>query len=134
MRPPSRTRRIFKWTGAALSLLILATWIATQWFWVQFPVTPRTLIVLGTGQVGTSSLTKDRTSSGKNPDYFKQIQMGYIGYLSTGWQPPWTTREIKYHPGDHRNFQFHLALWFVFLITAVPTAWLWHRDRRTERR
>ena len=36
MLPPSRTRRIAKWTGLVVCIFIVSIWLISQWWLVQY--------------------------------------------------------------------------------------------------
>ena len=116
--PPSRTRRILKWTGASLCVLILAAWgISLRW------VTAMTF-----GRTGLFCVT-DRGF----------LEFGILSYLDTLPKPrfevvAWQGFGIGWPSLPHTVGSLDIALaipfWLLLLLTAIPTAWLWHRDRR----
>ena len=109
-----RTRRIAKYTGPALCVAIIATWAVTlRWdvFWVGTNVS----LGLGNGCVWLVAI-----DSG-----IKDLPRGWQSkrvFYGTAWSP------VVFRKGGYR--EFHLPLWLPLLAVAIPTAWLWRRDRR----
>ena len=114
--PPSRTRRIAKWTGLAGCLLAGLAFAAS----IQSICVYR---VRGLGAFG--------------------IYAGYVGfvgeseakfYYPVGWNvapPVEPLAWIDYSPVVIKSGECSIALWLVLACTMLPTAILWRRDRRT---
>jgi hypothetical protein len=126
-----RRWRVVKWGGLALSLIIAVAWVfSLRWFCVYARSEA--------GQGGSIYTTVGRgcltTTTAVHP----------LPGFSGGWRlyriPPgslflrWRTRiltENESWAGQvvHVSIVI-LPLWIPFLLVAIPTAFLWHRDRR----
>ncbi len=116
MRAPSRTRRIAKWAGLVVCVVILAMWIpstqarliywgqSTHFMWRNGSVyvTDNPMPFRGWAAAWADGGTQRHRSLG--------LVLPYLGVSQTGVIIP---------------------LWLPFLLAAIPTAILWHRDRRT---
>ena len=120
----SRFRRILKWTGLGVCMVILTMWITS----VLRPTLFRTPFGGVAWYHGTVMFHESATS-----DY---------GYLEESRLPPNLAGPPKWHetiglsglPASLRVFgmlAIIMPLWLPFLVAAIPTAILWHRDRRT---
>ncbi len=120
MHPPSRARRILKWTGVGLSLLILAGWMIGRW-WAAFLVVPtnRHFIFSGAGFVGVVKTYYDTDARVSNGFH-------YHGAAEWGLALP----EIGTPFGHDELSIVIFPYWLLLLLAAIPTAWLWHRDQR----
>jgi len=120
MPPPSRTRRILKWTGFGLSLLSLLIWVASFLWFGRVRVGGRIALAILWGR-----LACEVYPSGRLPPFVSSIGiLPYtdLGIRNRGW--PWTA-------GPTPPLQtVDIPLSFVLIVTAIPTAWLFHRDRR----
>lgn len=149
--PPSRKRRVAKWVGLCVCVFILIAWAASSiiHFGVTHPIIPR-----------IQSGTADSYSNGKKiatgpPMYWARYdslfhgQITINGLASTvndGWMvggigglglsldnfgfvPPraWRGSTI---PGAPASLVVMIPMWLPFIVIAVLTALLWHRDRR----
>ena len=118
--PPSRFRRIAKWTGLVVCVVILATWVVSKWYGV-LRSTDTGVIAVGGGRI--QAHWKDRASSGEVKWRHGPIDGG-IGFFF-----PRIERHVD---GPFEGlFLVVVPLWLPFTLAAIPTAILWHRDRRT---
>ena len=123
MHPPSRTRRIFKWTGAGLSLLILLAWVVSLWCGFAALPAQGCRISAGQGEFDVAIATFDLSYKGTGFFTFPRSNLGF--------KQPRVRYEESISPlGMHHVYLVELPYWLLFLLTAIPTAWLWHRDRR----
>jgi len=137
-----RKRRMLKWAGLVLSLLIAVAWaVSLRWYLRYFKAieeAPRFTIVPG-AQYGIVIV---RSNSGELVQYRTvKLSSGYLGYgtwvclpRDLGWHatrirpasPRW---KPLYYPST-AGTQVFIPLWIPFLIVAIPTGLLWYRDRR----
>ena len=125
MPPPSRTYRILKWTGVGLSLLMAVIWVRSL---IGVSLSPRwsgnTIVFIESGVVVISraefSLDAAAYEGVNMTLHYSPSNLGLVSprtgksnWASTG--PAWSVA---------------VPLWRPFLLTALPTTWLFHRDRR----
>ena len=123
MHPPSRTRRILKWTGARLTLLIFAMWMASLWYVCGFKLTSTSCI----------GLKNQGVMFNRHPIYAQIPQMTEfyrIDWRGIRFDSPQVGLAKQQQPGI---YGFFVPYWLLLLLTAIPTAWLWHRDRGWKR-
>ena len=128
MTRPSRTRRILKWTGAGLSLLIVIAWIVSLWFQLSHKLTPDAAFVVDEGYLSIAYFEGDVTAVLEHP-----IGITGHGYLRAGLTWPRIGKDWVISSSYYGGIWIGLPLWLLLLLTAIPTAWLWHRDRRRVR-
>jgi len=129
MPRPSRARRIFKWTGVGLSAGILAVWVVSLWCDIQWRATPHLLVELSSGECGTIHSKVDLSQL--TPTFHVQTGLVWHEFKTNDLVPPWGVHSERRpdYQGPWVNYVW-VALWLPLLLTAIPTAWLWHRDRR----
>jgi hypothetical protein len=118
-----RARRIAKWTGLTLALLIAAAWTVSLWWaygyvWVYPTGLRRVALFAGCIECGT---------------YFP-ARFSSDG-LETGWRASRHTVSIRWLPrGVHSPLPGATSVtvpgWIPFLLLAIPTAWLFWIERR----
>ena len=118
MPRPSRARRILKWTGAGLSLVLLAAWGMSLYCWAEYRATPHLSIFIDSGSIGWIF-----TSYSSQPS-----SLTWHPFSRFGFHVPWYTLDQK--SGQGYVHAAGCAFWLLLLLTAIPTVWLWHRDRR----
>ena len=135
MHPPSRTRRILKWTGVGLSALVLTAWIASCVWYVSWcgyrdvivhsggvyinfwPGSRQDYEAMELWQSGGLLAPKYELRHGRvNEPFLKSIQRGFH-YPSVSKRAPFS-----------RNIG--IPFWVIFLPTAIFTIVLFRRDRR----
>ena len=127
MPKPSRARRIPKWTGAGLSLLVVLAWILSIWCDAQYRATDHTILILSGGWIGAvvSSLA---TAPGNG---ITDSSLNWHSRPAFRFEGPWNTFHLSGGPSSGNSVEgLGASLWFLLLLIALPTAWLWHRDRR----
>jgi len=127
MPPRRRSRRIAKWAGAFVCILILVAWFLT----IPLLGKSRFVVTWNTGSLhwvlAFSSLS------------YRQFPLpmtappGSVRWLS--WTPPvsrgWGGHGLSLPLWYNKQFvSFHLPLWIPLLVVAVPTNLLWFRDAR----
>ena len=118
MHPPSRTRRILKWTGVGLSLSMIAGWILSTLGSFGGTCSPTLAVDVGFGAIFI-------VRAHGNVRLVSIAQMAWMydrGYPHLGLLPP------RVYFGN--SVGLVIPFWLLLLLTAIPTAWLWHRDRR----
>ena len=122
MARPSRTRRILKWTSIALSLLILAIWMISLRFYAAALISENEARVWLESQPNHFCISSD--SLGRSRRATPGVSDSGT-WASLGLEMP---RIIQWPPV--MNYEVLVPYWLPLLLTAIPTAWLWHRDRR----
>ncbi len=134
IRKRSRARRIAKWTGVVVCVVIVVTFVASHWWSIEW-VGGRCRVFVGGGGV-----------------YFVYGEVAGQDIVLNIGQPGWFTGAFGItEGGDVRRvygvphywgFQYWaspengvdayltIPLWLPFLLTTVPTFILWRRDRR----
>lgn len=119
--PRSRTRRIAKWTGRVscillLTLLLIGNWWSFWWY----------------GTTGGVELGK----GGLHAAWWS-AELGVAAATPLGWDADLHAFDVRrwsfdYLPsGEFQPFGWlMIPLSPILLAIAIPTAWLWHRDRR----
>jgi hypothetical protein len=122
-----RRRRVLKWAGLGLLLVIAATWTASLWWGSRYErkrLPPYDhciyLFVISNGRITCVN------------------QLGMLSGLHypSGWHifrhephPEWGLT-IRYRTDRWLDRRIFLPLWVPFALVAIPTAILWWRDRR----
>ncbi len=114
MRAPSRTRRIAKWAGLVVCVLVLAMWGTSSHY-----------VVTWMSADGSSLLDMGRSMFVVCWDAADMFAMP--GWLTIRNEPPVFLGQFWLDPKS----QFVAPFWFLLTLAGIPTAILWHRDRRT---
>ena len=117
MPRPSRARRILKWTGVGLTASVIALWVLTA----RYDVKTLRLgsMYLGFGWDGAWITVF------KYPEEWEVISEVSIH----DWRDSLTFR-LPFFETTSEDLRCFVPFWLLLLLTAIPTAWLWHRDRR----
>lgn len=122
MRLYNSARSLLKWIGLILSLLLMAAWAVSIPYRCLYITTMRSGAVLATG-IMSGNLVFLEYSNGLAP----LLPRGSEWNLQpvepeVRWAPIWDNR-----PGAS---MLGMPLWIPFLLAAIPTAFLFWRDRR----
>ena len=132
MRLP-RCRTVMKWVGAGLCAAIFVAWFAGRWF--DAAVTHVAGTRYQSAMLGYGGLT---VGGGLNtaPTGFDPPE-GWSTYLyrrsadSFGWS--WAPSWLTFSHSREREDILYFPLYIPFVLLALPTAFLFHRDRRRVR-
>ena len=111
MSQHSRVRRVAKWPGLVACMQIGATWLASL-RWEFGTSTVGCLIVFGSGVIVVIPGVADWSSYIVQSGLFRPI-----------WPPIRTECELSLPA-------YCVALWLPLLLVAIPTGWLFWRDRQ----
>ncbi len=120
MKRRPRLRRVAKWGGLTLSLLILLTWGASLVFaWEYWRLSPSHLITLDLDRGVLVTCWYDADVPTSESSFAVRYEFS---------RPSW---RLRFEQGINRFVYIGLPLWIPFLLAALPTAFLFWRDRRT---
>ena len=144
-RRPSRFRRVAKWIGLGLCVLIMGAWVATSFVGVKYYVTDDTAANAGWGMVritwGDSWLNSYIPPNSFLTGYFsggypddrwvirKQYAFGWLGFAREWHRGPLPLGTAGSGP-EHLPGFINIPFWLALLVTAIPTTILWRLDRR----
>jgi len=114
----SRLRRILKWFGLSTCLLLVAVWIASL-FCRLYYASPNGLRIVGIGNLLVTS-----ARPGSPPE---------LRWTFRTHRQPIDWRVVFRGPRRARLgtvILWCIPLWIPFVLVAIPTLWLWVRDRR----
>lgn len=114
MNPPrSRFRRVAKWVGLVACVGIVLAWVASVYCAITYQC----------AEVGGCALTVGCAAIWTGQDArLKGFEFYYPGGSPVVWLP-------EYHQ-DVRRTTVGVPMWILLIVAAIPTAFLWHRDRR----
>jgi hypothetical protein len=133
VRRRSRTRRVLKWVGTVLCVLVAALWLASGWY------APGYTLYYGRGQrmllVEFSSGILYAQHAVLNPAWLpRRVRRSHWDLRWVGRYPSFVTlqpvscRKACYVGGTYADVS--VSIWLLWLLIALPTAYLWWRDRR----
>jgi hypothetical protein len=135
MKRPRRKRRILKWAGLVLSVLIVVTWaVSVFWVWTIWYCSVDNnsrycTYRFGSGAGGVFGYY-DLMSVPR--DWLRipglTLRVGRANWLA--WRFRWERCSSTGQSETLAWWWMMLPLWIPFLIVAPPTAFLWWRDRR----
>ena len=120
MRPHPRIRKSVKWTGAVVSVLLLAVWITSAWWYVSWWFRWGDSMAVGGGAAYVGHNILDIPPAARGAHYG----------LSTGTPFTWWFADYKYGAGGHMV----IPLWSPVFLALLPTVAAWHLDTLTRRR
>ena len=129
MRLP-RCRTVMKWTGAVLCVAVLATALASWWRSACLccdTANARWLITVGCGGVSVQR--------GEGAEYYASGRWQYFSFplanRAWAWMPHSYTMFVR--PTGELARGIEMPLYIPFALLALPTTWLFYRDRRRVR-
>ena len=123
----SRIRRIAKWSGVTLFVVLAVAWpVSLRW---QLTLTPP---VIWSTSVQVSVIAAGISLSfvhGPDVMIFNGSPFVSLDGAAPGWQTWWPSLG-QTHGQATKIINAHLPMWLVLLTVASPTAYLFRRDRR----
>ena len=116
-----RLRRIFKWAGLIACVLIVVAWGVSLKCWVaRYGLEVVVTLDDGNAIVGWPS------------HYWGPVPRWHTSETIPGhsFQYGFVWPAVHRQPSGPPLTVIHLPFWFPLLVVAIPTAILWHRDRR----
>ena len=127
------TRRRAKWAGVIAVVVLVVSFVVTQWFWVSVRAQSdytRAVVEFQYGRLygafGQSKYSIYATHRG----WFVET-----GKLDEPYMALWMNRPRFEYYGEaygHKRWGMSCPLWLPLLLIAVPTAYLWRADRRAK--
>ena len=120
----SKVRRVAKWAGLMACVLLIAIYVASAWWYVTaWSAGRRYLSVcvgMGAVEVGFSHDQRVEPAMGAWGFSRHRVPMIWTPAVTRGPRPraPMLTVTVR------------IPLWMLFAAVALPTAFLWYRDRR----
>ncbi len=121
MKHRPRTRRVLKWVGLALSVLLVVAFVVSAWGAALIGPWPHLVGLAGSAvfyEKGSPTLPVPRGSLVR-----KSVRYGRPEVC-------WLPSRNYYTDGTDGAIKVALPLWIPLAMVAIPTAWLWWRDRR----
>ena len=115
MPRPSRFRRRLKWTGVGVCVVTLVAWgVSLRWRFILSQSPSRVVIHRGVVDIA-------------NPNLTSRIHLSRIEDVGLS-TPDWSYRFWRNKQEEWWSLSF--PLYIPFLLTAIPTAFLFYLDRR----
>ena len=135
MRRRSRTRRVLRWIGTITCVLIVGLTAVSVLYYCEygFAIGQANIAIFGSGGCVSFLLVLDSSSPGVPSPRSDLPPVGLVTRrchkLSWAWQivVRWNPNR---GPPDWNRRLVRLPLWMPFVLVAIPTAFLWWRDRR----
>jgi hypothetical protein len=136
-----RKRRILKWAGLVLSLLIAIAWVMSiPWWWaadyhtvdnrINNPTHRTYRCGSGGGCVFAAYNSTTAPTGGRWKPSSPRLNLTRSGRARMSWIPDWSQWSSTYRSYTRYHWSMGLPLWMLFLLSALPTAFLWWRGRR----
>ncbi len=118
-----RLRSTCKWSGTALTALLLAVWVGSRWWAAGLRLKPTVDLGVAAGQV-----------------YIGWEEPWSIIPLYRDWYPPerylypfsWWFDGARSTMGGVTYTDVVIPIWALVVLFATPTLWLWRCDRRRQ--
>ena len=150
MRRRARVRRVFKWVGAGLCVLIGGIWISSAWWFARIGPTAKfkqrwfngepipnncEAVHLGAGRIGAIWVRRSEREQFANrvngPEWpEKPAELPWLWVKSIPDPPMLRLDALWMNDPASSQKKLILPCWIPFVVLAIPTALLWHRDRR----
>jgi hypothetical protein len=135
-RRKRQIRKVAKWLGAALCVLVVLAWVSSRW--VEFVFLPwiggarlQVAFVVGTVQVGVEQPEPTGTMTGTLATEFDRWPVwSFVVIEPEDRHWFWWFEEDSVDGWGWSGVFVAIPLWVVWVAIGVPTALLWHRDRR----
>ncbi len=128
-RRDNRSTPVLKWIGASLCLLMFSLWFATRWWRPALTVRhgPKSeFIVAAQGHVSLYRFDYGPNDASTSWGVSTEFETNDERHVPETWH--W-----GFQWGNDRTVRaspYAVPIWFPFLITAVPTSYIWIRGRR----
>ena len=132
------TRRRVKWVGVVLCVFVLGVYIGSAWYVVRWYVVnrPSSEAIIAVGEGGLSfGVVHFDTLEDKEGRRSQRVHFSSFGGPSIILWPKRLTARGGTGGLNGVPVTFsvaYLPLWVPLLLIAVPTAYLWHTDRRAK--
>jgi hypothetical protein len=150
MKRRAQVRRVFKWLGTGLCVLIAGVWISSAWWFARISPTakfkerwfngepipnPYEGLYVGGGRIGAMWVRRSkreefakRVNGSESPD--KPAELPWLWVQSTRDPPVLRLDAPWMNDAGSSQRKLFLTCWIPLVVVAIPTALLWHRDRR----
>ena len=134
-----RVWRVGKWVGTFAAAALAVVWVLSLPYSIEYSGQHRGVSKarLQFGRLEVVVRPTDPSGLGLwiEPGwYFEHVgwdtYWSVFGARSDGWGAVWPTVSRGYNFGEFDRTEFRIPLWLPFLLIALPTAFLWYRDRR----
>ena len=138
MRRRSRTRRVLKWVGTVACVCLLLVFAASLFWHAEWSSDGHLLhVYLNPGEVEVAYFPSDDGTTlweslfprGDLDRHFPPEFYVYSKYSDAGSFDDWHASWRPWFFSDDGFRQFVVPLWLLFLLAAIPTAYLWWHDR-----
>lgn len=117
----SRLRHRLKWTGTVLAFLTFGAWFICLWYEWGVKLTEEIYVSSFNSEIRLFWIEDAKQLNWTNQ--FQGPQLGELGFI-------WPHYAKFADNTGESGYIAYIPFWLPLLFTAVPTAWLWNRDRR----
>ena len=122
-RQISRLSQSLKWVGTGLAISVLGVWCLSFWYDMSISLPGRLSLGTEDAVIATFRAEAEYPLKARWTVEFNGPQLGGLGLV-------WPHKTSYYVSPLFGLDMTYVPFWLPLLITALPTAWLWHRDRR----
>lgn len=141
MKRRGRVRQVAKWAGLVVCVVIAGLWIASmEWTITRIAYSTRStsVVAVGLGSLRIAWVRDDRparrlvlwSAQRRVQPGRPYLDVDVLGWFTLGLPRPGTTPIPRWMAGPSNDIDLWVSLWMPFVATALPTGWLWWRDRR----